>query len=96
MRKFKKIMVTLGIVSGFVITAGLMETWAQGYTLQAVCLDCNSDLVCTFQTADGDMITVDNCYFLPGEPVTLKMHDNYTPDNFNDDVVLDVVSNDQQ
>lgn len=95
MRKFKKIMVNLGIVGGFMITAGLMETWAQGYTLQAECLGCDSDLVCTFKTADGDMITVDDCYFLPGESVTLKMHDNYTPGNLNDDVVLDVVSNDQ-
>lgn len=96
MRKFRKFMITLGIVGGFIIIAGLMETWAQGYTLQAVCLDCNSDLVCTFQTADGDTVTVDDCYFLPGESVTLKMHNNYTPSNLNDDVVLDVVSNDQQ
>ena len=89
-------MITLGIVGGIIAIAGLMETWAQGYTLQAVCLDCDNNLVCTFETVDGDTITVDNCYFLPGEPVTLKMHDNYTPGNFNDDVVLDVVSNDQQ
>lgn len=96
MKKFRKFMITLGIVGGFIITAGLMETWAQGYTLQAVCLDCDSDLVCTFQMTDGDTITVDNCYFLPGEPVTIKMHDNYTPSNLNDDVVLDVVGNNQQ
>lgn len=95
MRKFRKFMVNLGIVGEFMIMAGLMETWAQGYTLQAVCLDCDSDLVCTFQTADGDMITVDNCYFLPGEPVTIKMHDNYTPSNTADDVVMDVISNNQ-
>ena len=92
-KKIRKFIITLGIVGGFIITAGLMETWAQGYTLQAVCLDCDSDLVCTFQTVDGDTITVDNCYFLPGEPVTIKMHDNYTSGNLNDDVVLDVVSN---
>lgn len=95
MRKFRKIMVNLGIVGGFMIIAGLMETWAQGYTLQAVCLDCDNDLVCTFQTVDGDTITVDNCYFLPGESVTIKMHDNYTPGNTADDVVMDVISNNQ-
>lgn len=95
MRKFRKFMVNLGIVGGFMIMAGLMETWAQGYTLQAVCLDCDSNLVCTFQTADGDTISVDNCYFLPGEPVTIKMHDNYTPGNTADDVVMDVISNNQ-
>lgn len=93
MRKFRKFMVNLGIVGGFMIMAGLIETWAQGYTLQAVCLDCDSNLVCTFETADGDTVTVDNCYFLPGEPVTLKMHDNYTPDNMADDIVMDVISN---
>lgn len=93
MRKFRKFMVNLGIVGGFMIMAGLMETWAQGYTLQAVCLDCDSNLVCTFETADGDTVTVDNCYFLPGEPVTLKMHDNYTSDNTADDIVMDVISN---
>ena len=88
-------MVTLGVVGGIIAIAGLMETWAQGYTLQAVCLDCDSDLVCTFETVDGDTITVDNCYFLPGEPVTIKMHDNYTPGNTTDDVVMDVISNNQ-
>ena len=101
MRKFRKFMVTLGVVGrgvvGIIVAiAALMETWAQGYTLQAVCLECDSDIVCTFQTVDGDTVTVDNCYFLPGESVTLKMHNNYTPGNFNDDIVLDVVSNDQQ
>lgn len=95
MRKFRKFMVTLGVVGGIIAIAGLMETWAQGYTLQAVCLECNSDLVCTFQMTDGDTITVDNCYFLPGEPVTIKMHDNYTPGNTADDVVMDVISNNQ-
>lgn len=95
MRKFRKFMVTLGFVGGIIITAGLMETWAQGYTLQAVCLECNSDLVCTFQMTDGDTVTVDDCYFLPGESVTLKMHNNYTPSNTADDVVMDIISNNQ-
>lgn len=95
MRKFRKFLGSCAIVGLFMMAWGRMETWAQGYTLQAVCLDCDSNLVCTFETVDGDTITVDNCYFLPGEPVTIKMHDNYTSSNTADDVVMDVISNNQ-
>ena len=93
MKKAFITLTTIGIISLFVASWGLLETWAQGYTLQAVCLGCDSNLTCQFEDIDGNIWTAEDCYFLVGEPVTLYMHDNYTPNNLYDDIVVDVVSN---
>lgn len=95
MRKFKKFIGSCAIVGLFVMAWGRLESWAQGYQLQAVCTNCSPQLVCIFEDENGNIWEMTDCYFLVGEPVTLSMHDNYTPNDMTDDIVVDVTSNQQ-
>lgn len=94
-KKSRKFIISCIIIGLFMLAWGYIESWVQGYQLQAVCISCNPQLVCTFEDENGKIWEITDCYFLVCEPVTLYMHDNYTPSNIHDDIVMDVVSNNQ-
>lgn len=89
-KRIRNMAIALTCASIGLIVLGLMESWAQGYTVDATCISCDTNLTCQFKDSDNNVYTFDNCYFMAGEPVILQMHDNYTPADPTDDIVMDV------